>query len=275
MIITKLRGTPALVALATIGCGAYDPSVEGDPSEMVETETQEIWKASWSPTNRVKELLGVARTSAGRPYAWFQNGSNLPTVCYGPTTEQPTADALCASSEKVFTAPLPVKQIRAIAIKQDNSRVVTWYANTSSPTTGWYSAGNSTDLDYTTGLTVFTPATKPGGGLFSMDLLIDADHHYGDGRYYYYWSTNTCTVTNPTCDIGKVYRSVGSLTDADAYSAATEVKVPAFSPTSHQSLVGVATWRWNLGFTSINYFIGYYHDGFVNVSSSSVDFTQP
>ncbi len=44
-------------------------------------------------------------------------------------------------------------------------------------------------------------------------------------------------------------RTVGSLTDADLYSAATEVKVPAFDLTAH--------------------------DGFVNISSSSIDFTQP
>lgn len=265
-----LQGAFALAALFSIGCGAdFDTATGEDSMDGIESTQQEIWKASWSGRGDGDIPMGIARTKNGRPYAWYKSG----WACYGKELF-PSAENICATKEFQFYVPpgRTPKDIRASAIKKDNSHVVTWYNNGTSD--GAYTSGTSSQLDAYSTQTLFHPATKPGGGTFSMDQLIDADHNGADGRYYYYWSTSGCPQgVDPGCQPALVYRTIGTVDRADAYSPATPVTIPV--PAVHGGIRGISINNFGVAPIMITSYIAYYADGFMNISTSSLNLAQP
>jgi hypothetical protein len=265
---SQIGGVIAPIVLSLVGCTAEigDPSEE--PIDGIETTQQEIWKATWTGRSN-EEVVGISRTLGGRPYAWYATG----WVCRGNESAYggPPAENLCANSSYKFYVPpgYSPKDIRGVAIKKNNNRVITWYRDST------FTSGTSDQLDAYSTNTAFHPPTKPGGGTFSMNQLLDADHGV-DEKYYYYWINDCNTALNPGCNplaTPVVYRTIGSAADADEFGSATPVTMPTpFN--AHGSVVGTSMHALFAGIYFNSYWLTYYSDGFVNVSTSSTNLAQ-
>ncbi len=234
--------------LLCISCaGVADPSGEDGPTQESQ---QAVWDSSWVPTQWANQMVGVGNhpsfTFNQPTWTWYNDG----TVCRG----YGLAD-LCSHSSYEYSAPdNNFNAIRAVGIANNNSHVYAWYSN------GTVSHGHSSNLTAynTNGVPrTFYPPAKPGGGFFAMSALVEADNS-PNGHWYYYWKSGSI-----------LYRTTGDSEHGDSHTLAKPVTVSTLHG-GIDAIVGIAFVPGNPN--TIN---TWYADGYVNMSTDSLNLAQP
>jgi hypothetical protein len=236
-----------LLSLTAGACAleVSEPLNEGvavDGLDQVQTTAQGLWY-NWGPLTNPDEadIVGIARTynddnmgdESERPYAWYTDG----TVCKG----HHNGNNLCAAEEYTYTAPGSFSSIRGVAIAADTSHVYAWYSDST------VSEGTSWNLSYYSGgKRSFARPVKPGGGLFSMSELVEADHNH-NGWVYYFWLSGST-----------LYRTLGTSRNAEAHSSAQIV-----TWATSKTIRGISFDDWKIE--------TWYSDGTKNSSSNSLN----
>jgi hypothetical protein len=227
-----------LITLAACAVEVGGAADEGVNAEDVQGTAQMLW-TGWGPLDDQANIVGIARAPifGAKPYLWYDDG----TGCRGTSQSY----NVCGESTYNYSAPGSFSSIRAVAIAQDTSHVYAWYSDST------VSQGTSTNFSAYNGKLSFGRPAKPGGGLFSMSELVDADHNGSNGWVYYFWLSG-----------GTLYRTLGTSRDADSHSSAQIVTWSAEDGTIR-----------GISFLA-NWIEAWYSSGWVNVSNSSLNLAQ-
>jgi hypothetical protein len=203
----------SLLSACALDAGKAVPADEsvGHVSQPVETWT-------WMPHPEMGRTIGIADITGPPPsttvaYQWFDTGR----VCVGPRAD------ICYIKETYIAPNNDFAAIRGIGVAKNTGRVYTWYAD------GKVSAGTYKNLTAYNSKTLFNVPSKPGGGVFTMDELIEVDNS-DNGEWYYYWRDAAATD-------GRIYRTTGTSVTPTAYTGLTLVRKPY---PNAENIVGIA-----------------------------------
>ena len=216
-------------------------SIAGEtPNDTRVASATEALRVGWGPIDGYTWLInGMTRArNSRRVYAWYSDGwvcrgnqYNGDAVLFGPDAQM--AD-VCANEVYQYIAPHApggsLANIFAIGTSYASGHTITWYSNAT------YSEGTSDHLSRYVGALRFTLPRKPvsqGGGFFAMADLIEAENA-PDSKWYFYWRSGDYL------NGGKIFRTIGSAANAEAFSPATEAVFAA----GHGRILGI-TWFTN------------------------------
>lgn len=225
------------------GCGGSTEDLAGVDEEvgLLQEALWKTWSASSQNPNQAVGMAIIDPPSVPdvpqKLYMWLNTG----VVCRGSDVSP------CLDTYNYSAPGNDFAAIRAVGIAKNTGQTYAWYSDST------VSRGSSDNLTAHNGKLAFTRAANPGGGLFTMNQLVEVDNS-DNGSWYYYWLDAG----------GVVWRTTGTSGNSQSHSTAVQVTSPFTA-----SIVGIA-----FGSTVPAELYTYYNDGWLNISTSSLNLSQ-